>query len=392
MMRAARPVVSVALVLALTLFAAGAAADGPVPAASELDLNTLEVPAPDKPAPRTPREDIRRLLRPELSILERTEALDRDIDERTRRLRTLQSWEARLSADLDRATADFERLTAARDAERAVVNQRLRTMIRIRDKADTQVMMGSKSYGEYHAKIEALERLYEADRRRVQRYKLQLSEWRRTKADLARRRDNLANTKDAIAYLTQELAWDHEERDAVEEAIRKEAEFYAEWVREMEALDEVLEAKVLEVTDPSRQRLYIAETKGRLASPIRNADVIGRYGIRTHPKFRVEGTFKGIHMIPFRPRARNDVRAIYWGYVAWTGWLRGLGKVVILDHTMGYTSIYAHLAEIDVAVGTKVKTGEPLGAMGATGSFWGERLYLELRDEGKAVNPLPWLK
>ncbi len=364
----------------------------PLPSAAELDLDTLLVPAPDTPALRAPKEDIRRLLRPELSILERTERLDQDIAARSQRLRTLEAWELRLSGDLARATGEFETLTAARDAERAVVKQRLRTMIRIRKKASSQIMLNSTSYGDYHAKIEALERLYEADRQRVERYKLQLAEWQRTKADLARRRKNLANTQESIAYTAQELSWDEEERLALEEAIRGEAEFYAEYVREMEALDDVLHDKVLEVLDDGRQRLYMAETKGRLAAPLRNPDIVGRFGIRTHPKFRIEGTFRGVHMVPFRPRSRNDVRAIYWGYVAYTGWIRGLGRVVILDHTMGYASVYAHLAEIDVAVGTKVKTGEALGAMGATGSFWGERLYLELRDEGKAVNPLPWIR
>ena len=92
------------------------------------------------------------------------------------------------------------------------------------------------------------------------------------------------------------------------------------------------------------------------------------------------------------PGERTDVRSIYWGYVAWTGWLTGLGKVVIVDHTMGYASLYAHLASIDVKVGDKVGTGATLGAMGATESFFGPRLYLELRKDGAALDPMPWFK
>ena len=93
-----------------------------------------------------------------------------------------------------------------------------------------------------------------------------------------------------------------------------------------------------------------------------------------------------------RPGSHENVRAIYWGYVAFTGWIEGLGRVVIIDHTLGYTSLYGHLSSIAVTVGEKVKTGQTIGELGDSGSFFGERLYLELRENGRALNPLPWLK
>lgn len=127
--------------------------------------------------------------------------------------------------------------------------------------------------------------------------------------------------------------------------------------------------------------------------PIRNPDVVGGFGTRNY--LGVKSVWHGIHLVPMRaPKdaERVDIRAIYWGWVAWTGWIQGLGKVVIVDHTMGYTSLYAHLASIDVKAGEKVKTGTPLGAMGATESFFGARLYMELRKDGQALDALSWMR
>ncbi|MCB9734589.1 MAG: peptidoglycan DD-metalloendopeptidase family protein [Deltaproteobacteria bacterium] len=367
------------------------AADAAAPAGG-LDLDTLVVPKPVAPVQRKPEEDIRRVLRPENSLLQTRENLDKSIRERESRLAQLEAQEDLLRRDLERATAEFEALTAARDAERAVVRRRLRTMMRVKERPPIEVLLGSTSFKAYSGELEALERLYEADRRRVVAYREQLAVWNRQREDLARRRTNLANTIETIAYIRQDLAWDQEEKTALLEAVRTQAEFYAVWAREMEALDEVVAKKVEEVLDPGRARLYFAETMGALASPIRNPDIVGRFGIRKHPKFGTQTTSRGVELVPFRPGNPTEVRAVYWGYVAYIGWIRGLGRVVILDHTLGYASVYAHLDQATVEIGEKVKTGEPIGTMGDTGSFWGARLYLEMRKDGRALDPLRYMK
>ena len=318
--------------------------------------------------------------------------LDRDIRDRDARAAWQEALEARLTADLDRATADFERLTALRDAERAVVRQRLATMIRIRTMPSTRLFLRASSHADFFARREALDRLFEADRRRVVAYRAQLAAWNTARVDLDRRRTNLANTQEALAFLRQELAWDRDERAALVAAVREQPEFFAEYVKEIEALDDVLVERARAWTNPAYPRLYTAETRGGLAPPIRHGDVVARYGLRKHPKFGISSVSRGLEMVATRPSERDEVRAIYWGYVAFTGWIRGLGRVVVLDHTLGHVSIYAHLDLIEVAVGQKVRTGETLGTVGETGSFHGKRLYFEIRKDGRATDPLPWLK
>jgi len=415
--------------LALVLVATRALADTP-------DLDTLVVPEPPALVARKPTEDIRRLLRPEASIIEARNRLDRNIVERTKSLAELSKLEGLVDQDLKGETKLFEARSAALDHDRQLVKTRLERLAESArtspladlfarpagkpdvspsaavvgkpdvspsaavagkpDVSPSAAVAGKPSFGLFEERRSARELLAVADRERIRVYAASVSDWEVAKADLLRRTQNLARTKETIRRLEQELAWDREEQAALLAAVVAEPEFYAAYAQEMEKLDEVVAAKVkaLSAAAPAdRKRMYMEETRGGLSTPIRNTDLVGGFGTRNYKGIR--SVWRGAHFYPMRAPAegeRVDVRAVYWGWVAWTGWLPGLGQVVILDHTVGYTSLYAHLASIDVTVGAKVKTGEVLGAMGDTESFFGKRLYMELRRDGVALDPLPWMR
>ena len=77
--------------------------------------------------------------------------------------------------------------------------------------------------------------------------------------------------------------------------------------------------------------------------------------------------------------------------VRFSGWFRGYGKIVILDHGDEFFTVSGHLSEIHVAVGDRVREGETIGSVGDTGSLRGARLYFELRRGSEALDPVPWL-
>jgi murein DD-endopeptidase MepM/ murein hydrolase activator NlpD len=79
------------------------------------------------------------------------------------------------------------------------------------------------------------------------------------------------------------------------------------------------------------------------------------------------------------------------GVVTIAGWLRGYGWVVYVDHGNGLSTRYGHLSRIDVAVGQTLKRGEQLGLVGSTGRSTGPHLHYEVRINGEAINPIPYL-
>jgi murein hydrolase activator len=77
--------------------------------------------------------------------------------------------------------------------------------------------------------------------------------------------------------------------------------------------------------------------------------------------------------------------------VAYAGWLRGYGNLLILDHGGGYHTLVAHLSSVTPGVGDRVAAGDSVGEVGETGSLKGAYLYFEIRRSGQALDPAPWL-
>ncbi|WP_040339408.1 M23 family metallopeptidase [Candidatus Blastococcus massiliensis] len=71
--------------------------------------------------------------------------------------------------------------------------------------------------------------------------------------------------------------------------------------------------------------------------------------------------------------------------------LAGYGNLVELDHGGGVITRYAHLSAYTATAGQRVSAGALLGFQGSTGNSTGVHLHLEVRLDGAAVDPMPWL-
>jgi murein DD-endopeptidase MepM/ murein hydrolase activator NlpD len=75
------------------------------------------------------------------------------------------------------------------------------------------------------------------------------------------------------------------------------------------------------------------------------------------------------------------------GTVIGAGPAGGYGKLVVIQHTSGVTTLYAHLSKILVAEGRRVVRGAPIGLVGQTGDATGPHLHFEVRVRDAAVDP-----
>jgi murein DD-endopeptidase MepM/ murein hydrolase activator NlpD len=80
------------------------------------------------------------------------------------------------------------------------------------------------------------------------------------------------------------------------------------------------------------------------------------------------------------------------GVVAYAGnELRGFGNLILLKHADGWTTAYAHCESISVKRGDRVKRGQPIARVGATGAVSEPQLHFELRRGTRALDPQSYL-
>ena len=112
------------------------------------------------------------------------------------------------------------------------------------------------------------------------------------------------------------------------------------------------------------------------------------FGPRVHPIF---GTVRQHNGIDLDGDTGDRVRAARSGEVILAGARGGYGNTIVIYHGLGYSTLYAHLSRIEVSAGQNVASGDRIGAIGSTGLSTGPHLHFELRIDGKAVDPTPFL-
>lgn len=112
-----------------------------------------------------------------------------------------------------------------------------------------------------------------------------------------------------------------------------------------------------------------------------------QFGWRLHP---IQGRYKHHEGIDIAG-PHQLVRSTASGTVIKTGYERGLGLYVIVDHGNSYQTIYGHLALISCKIGQEIRIGEPLGVLGRTGQATGLHLHYAVRKFGQYLNPVAYL-
>ena len=122
--------------------------------------------------------------------------------------------------------------------------------------------------------------------------------------------------------------------------------------------------------------LAVTPVKGRVTS---------RYG-------HVSGIRSGAHTgTDIACAYGTSIKAVASGTVTFSGWSGSYGKLIKISHGNGVETWYAHCSELYGTVGQQVNAGDVIAAVGSTGNSTGNHLHLEVRVNGKTLNPQKYL-
>ncbi len=113
------------------------------------------------------------------------------------------------------------------------------------------------------------------------------------------------------------------------------------------------------------------------------------YGKRADPFTGVASNHTGIDLAVAQG---TPIRAAKYGTVVTAGWSNTYGNYVIIKHSDGYQTLYAHMTKYAVKKGQVVNQGELIGYVGSTGYSTGPHLHFSVYKNGNLINPLSVVK
>lgn len=138
---------------------------------------------------------------------------------------------------------------------------------------------------------------------------------------------------------------------------------------------------------------YMAKERDVYRATPQGIPVDGRltsgFGMRVHPLSGRRLLHTGLDLSA--PRG-TPVHATADGIVSFSGWSRGNGNIVVIEHSHGFSTVYAHNTTNLMKVGQTVRRGQQISTTGSTGVSTGPHVHYEVWKNGKCVNPESFTK
>jgi len=336
------------------------------------------------------RHKVRKILRKESSVLQAINRLNKGIARSGKELARLRASRRRLEQKSKRAVKNLQVMEKEIKAFRSSFILRLRAMYKMRSGEILNMAFapGARDPIDIARRHKYMTVITAHDSEILTAYETKL---KARKKEL----DRLSALKSAIKKATARLLAKKEEQKRLKNDketllvdVRREKASGLKVLKELEEAARELSGLIAQL-DEGQTVDYsgFGAMKGRLSMPV-SGIIRSRYGKVRHPRFKTITFNKGI--VISAPVGRR-VKSVYAGRVIYTGWLKGYGQLIILDHGGGFYTLFAYLDKVLKTRGERVERGEAVALVGETGPYSEPGLYFEIRKKGVPEDPLKWL-
>ncbi len=312
---------------------------------------------------------------------------ERRFRESAERAARLQNSVAQLHARAEAMRAEEARAHAEADEKEKALAPRLKTLYRLSREDRVSRLVSARDFATLVKRERGLAALVAGDLKALEAL-ARISRYQRLSASRLERLVDTAAAIEKVLAFEQQLAASRKARflELVAQT-NAEQKRVGRVIAELEREEKQLTAFVGELKSSAASGFRAR--RGHLPLPVVGGLVEVGFGNVVNPRFNTVTVQKGLDI---RARLGAKVLAVAEGTVAFSGWLKGYGNLVIIDHGGGYHSLYAHLAHSLVEAGNEVEEGEDIAAVGDTGSLKGAFLYFEIRKQGQAIDPATWIE
>ena len=334
------------------------------------------------------QEQVKQTRRQERDLLAELQDIDTRLLEQKEKLDVL---EARMQAQLELISVKDRELNRARREKKTVqehLQKRIQAYYRTGNIGFMNVAFSSKTLPELLQINDSFQTLIKYDRQVIDTYRHTIEELERSLESFELEQGLL---KEFISQNLQEkekIDLSRQEKEILLARIRTQTKLHEQAIIEMEQANTSLAShiKMLEKKEDLVDQSFL-RNKGNLPPPV-NGTVVSRFQEQTTNRMGISSPSKGIAIVA---SSGTIVKAVHEGEVVFSGYLRGYGNSVIVNHGYQYYSITSRIERLLIRKGGKVKENTEIGIMGDTATLMSEGLYFEIRQGSKNLDPLLWL-
>lgn len=258
-----------------------------------------------------------------------------------------------------------------------------------------KALLASDSYGDFQRRLQYLSAVSQKDFELMATFRADVGRMEQAERQRAEARAGMLAYKETTEKKLSDIRSLQKEKKVYFTKITQEKESFSRAAEELERSASRVDS-LLQELETRRRALAMRPptapavprgTKGALPWPA-DGQVVSFFGRQKHPTFNTYVQRKGIEI---RTAEGSFIHSVMPGTVVYADWLKGYGLVIIMDHTNGFFSLYAHASRILAKVGERVTEGQVIGETGDTGMIGENTLYFELREGSDPVDPLQWL-
>jgi septal ring factor EnvC (AmiA/AmiB activator) len=326
--------------------------------------------------------------------------LDRQADMTARAVRSLDVQLISIGEAVDSSTGDLVRAEDELVVKRAMLRRRLIDIYKRGPLHTFEALLAAQSFGELVSRYKYLHLLALRDRALVERVEQLRDRVRRQRGNLVRFQGDIVRTREERADEEQRLRELERERARSLAATQRRARDTEARLRRI-ARDEQRLTNVIAELEAARRRAERggAGAGGRASSTIRTSDlgrldwpvegdIIYSFGRVVNPN----NTTTRWNGIGIAASEGTPVKAVAAGRVVVAETFGTYGLTVIVQHGGGDYSVYGSLSRLGVEKGAVVSKAQVLGFVGAADPELPPHLHFEMRPQGRAVDPLEWLR
>ena len=318
--------------------------------------------------------------------LKEVEELDEKIKVSEAELEELNKQVEELKTSMNQIETELNEVTEKYEKQKAIFEKRVVALYETGEIDYLDILLNSNSLSEFISSYYVIAEIKEADNDLLN--------------DIADKKDKIELEKEKLENEKKELSTLVETQNRTSKILQNTKKIRENYISKLSDEEKAKQAQIDEMTkqyeEINKQILELAEQGldtqyigGELAWPVPGyTKITSKYGMRVHP---ITGQYKlhtGVDI--GAPMGANFIAAND-GIVVKSEYNSAYGRMVIIDHGGGISTLYAHGSEFLVEVGQTVKRGDAVLKVGSSGYSTGPHAHFEVRINGVVTDPMPYI-